>query len=327
MNTLNFDYHYGTEADQYTFLRIPRLLITAPHFKKLSMDAKVLYGLMLDRMGLSMKNQWLDKLNRVYIYFTLEDIQECLSCGHNKGVKLLAELDTATGIGLIERIKQGQGKPTRIYVKNFNLQPDSEVIHKGNPDFPNANVQTSENRKSRLPHSGSADFPIAETNYNNQNQNDFNDTEYQSIYPGKSADRPQAEPATANKKPKEIDMDMMDAINTYREVIRENIEYVHLCSRYRYSVDIIDELIELMVEAVCSTKKTIRISGNEVSAALVKSKFLKMNSEHIEYILDCLDNNNSDIRNIKSYLLTTVYNAPNTIGNYYKAAVNHNMRG
>jgi hypothetical protein len=147
MKPLNFDYYYGTEADQYTFLRIPRVLITAPHFKKLSMDAKVLYGLMLDRMGLSMKNHWLDNQNRVYIYFTLEDIQECLSCGHNKGVKLLAELDTATGIGLIERIKQGQGKPTRIYVKNFNLQPDSEpdseVIHRGNPDFPNANVQTS----------------------------------------------------------------------------------------------------------------------------------------------------------------------------------------
>ena len=146
MKTPNFDYYYGSEADQFTFLRIPRVLITGPHFKKLGMEAKVLYGLMLDRMGLSMKNGWLDEHNRVYIYFTLDEIQECLSCGHNKGVKLLAELDAGTGIGLIERVKQGQGKPTRIYVKNFNIMPFSEDAGNGTLDFPNQEVQTSEKR-------------------------------------------------------------------------------------------------------------------------------------------------------------------------------------
>ena len=196
MNTLPFNYHYGTESEQYTFLRIPRLLITAPHFKNLSMEAKVLYGLMLDRMGLSMKNQWFDDQNRVYIYFTLEEIQECLSCGHNKGVKLLAELDTNTGIGLIERIKQGQGKPTRIYVKNFNIQPNEEEISRGNPDFPKQELQTSQNRKSRLPETGSADFPKTEANYNNINKLKINDTEYQSIYPHCAvSSAPKAEPS------------------------------------------------------------------------------------------------------------------------------------
>jgi len=89
----------------------------------------------------------------------------------------------------------------------------------------------------------------------------------------------------------------------------------------------INELVELMVEVVCTTKNTIRISSEEIPAALVKSKFLKMDSDHIEYILECLDKNPSDIRNIKSYLLTTLYNAPNTINNYYRAAVNHDLKG
>jgi hypothetical protein len=181
MKSFNFDYYYGAEADQFTFLRIPRVLLTAPHFKCLSMEAKVLYGLMLDRMGLSIKNQWLYNHNRVYIYFTLDDVQANLSCGHNKGVKLLSELATGTGIGLIERVKQGQGKPTRIYVKNFNFQPDTDIPPSGKQDFRKAELQTSHNRKSRLPQTGSADFPKEETNYNNINQTYDNDIENQSI--------------------------------------------------------------------------------------------------------------------------------------------------
>jgi len=144
MKTPDFDYYYGTQADQFTFIRIPRVLITEPYFKKLGMEAKVLYGLMLDRMGLSIKNGWLDNENRVYIFFTLDDVQEYMNCKHEKAVKLLAELDTCKGIGLIERIKQGQGKPTRIYVKNFITKPKSESATSGISDFRKTEVQTSE---------------------------------------------------------------------------------------------------------------------------------------------------------------------------------------
>lgn len=114
-----FDYYYGTEAEQFSFFRIPRVLIQDPRFKQVSTDAKLLYGLMLDRMSLSMKNGWLDEENRVYIIYTLENIMEDLNCGKDKGVKILAELDTVKGIGLIERKKRGLGKPSIIFVKNF----------------------------------------------------------------------------------------------------------------------------------------------------------------------------------------------------------------
>ena len=119
MRTLKLPYFYGHEAEQYSFYRIPKQLISDSRFRNVSTDAKLLYGLMLDRMGLSMKNGWLDEEGRVYIFFVLDEIQDLLQCGHEKAVKLLAELDSEKGIGLIERVKQGQGKPTIIYVKQF----------------------------------------------------------------------------------------------------------------------------------------------------------------------------------------------------------------
>lgn len=116
---MKFDYFYGTEADQYSFYRIPKILFTNDYFKTLSSDAKVLYGLMLDRMALSIKNQWFDEENRAYIYFSIENIMELLNCGRNKAIKSLQELDAENGIGLIEKRRQGFGKSNIIYVKNF----------------------------------------------------------------------------------------------------------------------------------------------------------------------------------------------------------------
>ena len=110
---LNLDYYYGNEAEQYSFYRIPKALLTAPRYKSVSIEAKVLYGLLLDRMGLSIKNGWMDSSQRVYIYFTQEDAMALMSCGKDKATKLFRELDK-DGVGLIERKKQGQGRPTRM---------------------------------------------------------------------------------------------------------------------------------------------------------------------------------------------------------------------
>ena len=98
---MKFKYFYGAEADQFSFYRIPKALFTDSYFKDLSSDAKILYGLMLDRMSLSIKNQWFDENNRAYIYFSIEDIMELLNCGRNKAIKSMQELDDETGIGCI----------------------------------------------------------------------------------------------------------------------------------------------------------------------------------------------------------------------------------
>ena len=124
---ITFDYFYGGQEETFSYYRIPRVLFTGQQFKGLSIGAKMLYGLLLDRMYLSSRNGWYDDQGRVYIYYPVEEIEETMGCGHSKAVRLLAELDEVKGIGLIERIRQGLGKPAKIYVKQFTTRavPDT----------------------------------------------------------------------------------------------------------------------------------------------------------------------------------------------------------
>lgn len=122
MQRIQFDHFHGMEAGQYSFYRIPKMLFTAECFRSLSCEAKILYGLMLDCMGLSIKNRWFDEGDRVYIVFTVEEIAELMDCGIQKAVKLVKELDADKGIGLIEKKRLGLGKPNVIYVKNFMVK-------------------------------------------------------------------------------------------------------------------------------------------------------------------------------------------------------------
>ena len=120
------DYFYGDKSTQFTFFKMPRQFITNPQFKQLSTAAKLLYGMLLDRMSLSAKNGWHDEAGRVYIYYTVKEVCEAIACGRNKAMRLLAELDTNKGVGLIERKKQGQGKPDKIFVKRITTQESTE---------------------------------------------------------------------------------------------------------------------------------------------------------------------------------------------------------
>ena len=189
------DYFYGAESEEFIYFKIPRLLITDPKFKHVSTDAKLLYGMLLDRMGLSAKNDWYDDHGRVYIYYTVDEICEDMCCGRDKAMKLLAELDKKKGIGLIERVKQGQGRPTKLYVKRFTTR----------------------------------------------------------------------------------------------------------------------------------TAPTMRIAGEVLPTETVKARFRKLNSSHIEYIIEAMNQTTTKINNIRAYLLTALYNAPVTMGPYYSAAVRHDF--
>ena len=176
--TIKFDYYYGIEAEQFSFYRVPRLLIKDARFKELSSDAKLLYGLMLDRLALSIKNGWLDEENRVYIHYTLDNIMEDLGCAREKCAKVIAELDSKKGIGLIEKKRQGLGKPDIIYVKNFVLSepPAGGEGTAGEPagtdvstevqklNFKKYKNQDSRSSKSRLQEFQKADFWKFRTN-------------------------------------------------------------------------------------------------------------------------------------------------------------------
>ena len=281
-----FAYHLGMDAEQYAFFRIPKLLITEPYFRRLSTDAKLLYGLMLDRMSLSMRNGWMDDDGHVYIYFTLEEACEQLCCKTDKAVKLFAELDSAKGVGLIKRVKQGLGRPAKIYVLRFM----------GMEDEPGEDTPKAEPPSCRNP-----DFGKTEGNKTDKNNTELSNTD-SSIHPG--------------AQPEEV-------IEGYRKEIRKNIEYDHLRRQHPY--DDIDEIADLMLEVLCTQGSFMRIGGKQLYTALVKERFLKLDSSHIEYVLDCLRESTADIHNIKAYLLEMLFNAPATCGSYYRAKVNHDF--
>lgn len=135
---------------------------------------------------------------------------------------------------------------------------------------------------------------------------------------------------TLSKNNQSINLDGMDRIderNRYEEIIRQNLDYDILCQDSKFDKDRFQEMIDIMLDAVCSTAPTIRINGEDMPQQVVKSRFLKLNSSHIEYVFEVMNKNPSDIRNIKAYLLTALYNASLTIDNYYSALVNHDFHG
>ena len=332
-SNLNLDYYYGTEADQYSFYRIPKTLLTDPRYKSVSIEAKVLYGLLLDRMGLSIKNGWMDSDGRVYIYFTQEDAMNLMGCGKDKATKLFRELDK-DGIGLIERKKQGQGRPTRIYVKNFILPPEPGQPQQPGQTPPPPAPQTAENQRSRLLDSAALltaenqqsapletrgqDGGFSAPNKTEKKNTELNDTD-PSIHPPTPA--PLASPPAGRPKSRM----RIDEMDRYRELIKENIDYDLLLTEHPYDEETLEGYVELMVEVCCSRRDFIRIAGEEMAAGVVKSRFLKLNHEHIAYVLDSLSHNTTLVKNIKAYTLAALYNAPTTISQYYASLVSHDL--
>ena len=408
MEKIQFDYYRGMEAEQYSFYRVPKILFTAECFKELSCEAKVLYGLLLDRMSLSMKNHWLDEEERVYIIFTVEEIAELLNCGTQKAVKLLKELDSEKGIGLIEKKRLGLGRPNVIYVKNFLVQKNDEensdtsdlqncenhnsgVVKTTIQEFPKSqfkndenhnsedmepidieterlerepylsgekkilenmeikmqqneeigeeNFQNCENHNSRVVKTTIQEFPksqfkndenhnsgvvkttIQECPKSQSNNTDINKTENNETESSNTL-------SNLIYPEKEKTIDEIEQRNTYREIIRENISYECFRNDTPHAREEVDELVELMVEVmVMPDQGKIRIAGEDKLVSLVKSQFMKLTHAHIEYVCLCLNKNTTKVGNIKSYLLTALYNSVLTINHYYQAEVNHDLYG
>ncbi len=322
--SFNLDYFYGTETNQFRFYRIPKALFN----EELSLEAVTLYGLMLDRVGLSIQNGWADDQGRVYIYFIQKDVQKHLRCGHNRATSFMRELES---FGLIERKRQGLGKPIKIYVKNFTASEMadctySETAQKDTADrnqksaFSSAKkeaVKTAPSGQSRVPETGSLDCP-------NQAANDTEKKETEFIETNPILPQP---PHTSRKpsRPQRTQAEWMDEMRWVREEIRENIDYEGLLLHHPCDQDIVDGYVELMTEAACSSKETFYICGQELPTTVVRNRFLKLEREHIEYVRDCLCNTTHPIRNIKAYTLASLFNAPVTIEQYYAALVSWDM--
>ena len=286
-----FDYFYGNEADKFMFYRIPKLLFQLDEFANLSLDAKLMYGLLLDRVGISTSNNWTDEEGRVYIIFTIEETSKMLGCSPKKAVLIFKEL---VDYGLVEKKRQGLGKPSLIYVKNF-LGDRLEL------QFMNG----------KKVNSGEVNSTIQEVSKGQSNNTNINNTEYinnNSIRISEAVD---------NRN------EAMELRSSYKSLVLDNIQYGSLLKTYPYDRELLDQIVELMVDVICSNAKTIRVGGDDKPCQVVKSVFSKLTYEHVTYVIDGLNENTTKIRNMRQYLIAALYNASLTISAHYSALHNY----
>ena len=395
---MEFDYFYGAESEQFSFIRLPKLLFTDRHFKSLSFEAKIVYGILLDRMSLSVKNNWIDEKNRVYITFSVNTLAEEIGCSRDKAGRILSELDVVKGIGLVERKRRGLGRPDIIYVKNFikfvghddgdhceetddppeendlgseSAHPDvaksdirEEVIHnEEKEDLPGVkekielstmddspgsleNTQMSDfttSRSRKLRHQEAANYDIkkseittsgcgklrhldvakSDTNNTNINNTEYNDTDLiQSI----SFDKPVKLTLTAG--PEGQREDMMDDKDPVIKKIRENIRYDwHMEHDSVSDKGSYRNYFEIMKNLIVGEREKIRIGDAVFPYTFVKERLLSITEEHIYYVMQCVEKDKDEIKNMKAYMTVALFNAPETIDEYYKQLCTYNMEG
>ena len=285
---MTLDYFYGQAGELFSFFRIPKALFQEQRFQDLSTDAKTLYGILLDRMSLSVKNEWFDKKGRVFIIFTIEDVKRTLRCADNKATRLLRELEE---FGLIERKRRGQGKPCLVYVKNFSAESSKESVkNRDNDDSCGSKIACQDPVKSR---------GIKKK----ENKTEMNNTN----------------PILSDESEKMKDRELLE------EYFSCSLEIDLLLRLYPDDEDTIYQIVDLLVDTCDSKRKLIRIAGDDKPAEVVLSRLKKLNADHIRFVLDCLAANTSPIRNMKQYLLAALFNAPTTIQLYYQNKVNHDL--
>ena len=452
-----FDYFSAADVEQFAFFRIPRALFKDKTFSKLSCEAKILYGLMLDRICLSIRNNWIDDDGHAYIIFQSDEISELMGCGRQKTFKLLAELDTDGGIGLIERCRRGQGKASIIYVRNFNrssghpedsgdcmentmqssqldesrrmdnrqpkggqgtasgsstpcqmheqcslenktdnysvaaylpksvknipesvseadnneesfmtdrnisqLKSDYEGNLTSGPirqsyrsgtlafrenDFLgiSANKQkenkevvkaADSERGSDIKKGDSADFQkydihtsknmktiLQEVQKSYSNKTDKSNTKRnktESILSPLSSPHDTSGMLRIGKEEDEVGEDAM-CWNVTRESVRDQIGYEALCPEY--GQERVDQIVEIITDILASNRKSVMISGIRIPAEVVRGCYRKLNLFHIQYVFECLDATENRIKNVRRYLIATLYNAPSTMTEYYNNRV------
>lgn len=327
---LDLNYFTGQEADQFNFIKIPKPLLYDPIYADLKIAEIITYSRMLDRMNLSIKNGWFDELGRAYIFCSLADVREFAECGKNKAVDILKALEE---IGLIEKVKGAPGTGMRIYVKNF--------IPKNNQGFANQTFGTveveSDVENSNVDNSTEVCFsnsenPENQTSMSPENKlsgvwkSNPNNNKYINTNPSNTKSIriiPSSEYLERQKRKQESEM-RSDEMG-YAELIRENIELDALLVYFPHDKEFIMGVYDLILETVLCKSEDIVVASNKYSTNFVKAKLLKLNKFHIEYVMDSWHKNTEMPRNVKKYLLATLFNAPSTADAYIRAEVNHDM--
>ena len=285
---MTLDYFYGQAGELFSFYRIPKALFQESRFQNLSTDAKTLYGILLDRMSLSVKNEWFDKKGRVFIIFTIEDVKRTFRCADNKATRLLRELEE---FGLIERKRRGQGKPCLVYVKNFSAESSKESVkNRDYDDSCGSKIACQDPVKSR---------GIKKK----ENKTEMNNTN----------------PILSDESEKMKNRELLE------EYFSRSLEIDLLLRLYPDDEDTLYQIVNLLVDTCATNRKLLHIAGDDKPVEVVRSRFMKLNADHICFVLKCLAENSSPIRNMKQYLLASLYNAPTTMQLSYQNQTNHDL--
>ncbi|MFR7819403.1 replication initiator protein A [Candidatus Pseudoruminococcus sp.] len=312
-----FDFFYGNEAEQYQFYRVPQALFTNEKFSKISCESKLLYGFLLDRCGLSRKSKWYDEDGKLYVFFKQEEAIEKLNIGKNKAVKIFDELEQT---GLIVRKKQGQGKPTKIYVCNFTKELADMSGDQTSAENTKEEVQTPENRESEISVSSENNQTEVQTPENGKSK--LSKTGSQYIYSLNQTEMNQTNPSIyqqrETKQTSEKDRWTDDEITECEEFIKMNIDYDNLLHE-GVSPNTLDMIVDIMLEAYNPQNDFIKIQGQSVSRTIALRQYEKLDSDHIRYILDSIteEARRKKIKNLRPYLKTCLYNAPHSIDMHY----------
>ena len=285
---MSYDYFYGQSGELFSYFRIPKALFQDHRFRQLSTDARTLYGILLDRMSLSARNGWLDKAGRVFIIYTVQEVQDSLGCADKKATKLLRELEEYS---LIERKRRGLGKPDLIYVKNFSsISSEMRIQNRDNDDSGTVRNTLQEPAKLRC-------------NKTERNNTEISDTD--PIYSDEN--------------------DWMSKRAQLEEYFSQSLEVDLLLRLCPDEEDTIYQIVDLLVDTCSTKRKMLRIAGDDKPAEVVRSRLKKLNADHIRFVLDSLAENTAPVRNMKQYLLAMLYNAPTTMNLYYQNKTNHDF--
>ena len=294
---------------------------------------------MLDRMSLSIRNGWLDDDNRAYIFFTTNDVMEQMCCGTEKATKMLTELDSEKGIGLIERVKQGQGKPAIIYLKKFYELEDTARSTKlseiESQDFQESKVKTFENRKTRLSKIESQDFwksknktfenrksglsEIEKQDFRKSkcNNTDINNTDINYIYPINQDNY------NIQNSDTQTEEEWIDRYTKTVDEIKKQIDYDYLIDYAER--DIVDEVVNIMAEVMTVPRPKYKIEGDFVEYDAVLNNLKKITAEQLEVCLLAYSRQRQRIRNPKAYWISVLYNIPLTSNIVLQNMVNSDL--
>ena len=279
--------------------------------KNLSLKAKGLLSQML-----SLPEDW---------DYTLAGLARINAEGKDAIRAAVVELEKA---GYVQR-RQTTDKTGKFAANEYVIR-EYPVSHEPPPEGPSSAEPLSGNPTTADPSTVSTqtENPTQINKDSRNKEKQITDIQSTDSFPSPSSPSMTAQPTEAKgrKRTKRRGMSKVE-MDAYREMIRENIRYDDFVRERPYDAGQLDEMVELMVETVCSTKKTIRVAGNDFPQAVVKSRLLKLDGEHIRFVFDCLKENTTQVRNMKQYLLTVLYNAPATIENHYAAQVNHDLYG